>query len=133
MDEIKKNTHLLKEVFKQLRDLIHLKDDEIPSKAWEEEYEFLERLKEHYLEKISQLRWLEVEETLRPIREEEREERIRNENSGNRNTYQQQHLKDLQKKNTIERNQQKREDERRNLKISKKNVLKEIQDKENEL
>lgn len=132
MDEIEKNMNLLKEVFRELRDIVHLKGDDTPSKAWQERFDFLERLKEHYSGRILHLRWLQVEETLRPIREEERksrEEAIRINNSG-KNKYQQQVLKDLQEKNTIERNQERRENNRRNLKIQKKNVLNTIQEKE---
>ena len=129
MSEVEKNYQLLREVHKELRDMIHLKDDDMPSIAWEEEYAFLERLKEHYSEKISELSGIELEETLRPIREQERIERIKKENSG-RNTYQQQHLKEQQKKNITERNKERRESNRRNVKVQKKNVLKEIQEKE---
>ena len=130
MSEVEKNYQLLREVHKELRDMIYLKDDDdMPSIAWEEEYAFLERLKEHYSEKISELNWIELEETLRPIREEERTARIERENSG-KNTYQQQHLKEQQKKNIIERNKERRESNRRNVKVQKKNVLKEIQEKE---
>ena len=129
MSEIEKNYQLLREVHKELRDMIHLKDDDMPSIAWEEEYAFLKRLKEHYSEKISELSWIELEETLRPIREEERTARIERENSG-KNTYQQQHLKEQQKKNIIERNKERRESSRRNTRVQKKNVLKEIQEKE---
>ena len=130
MSEVEKNYQLLREVHKELRDMIYLKDDDdMPSIAWEEEYAFLERLKEHYSEKISELSWIELEETLRPIREEERTARIERENSG-KNTYQQQHLKEQQKKNIIERNKERRESSRRNTRVQKKNVLKEIQEKE---
>ena len=55
--------------------------------------------------------------------------RIERENSG-KNTYQQQHLKEQQKKNIIERNKERRESSRRNTRVQKKNVLKEIQEKE---
>ena len=129
MSEVEKNYQLLREVHKELRDMIYIKDDDMPSIAWEEEYAFLKRLKEHYSEKISELSWIELEETLRPIREEERTARIERENSG-KNTYQQQHLKEQQKKNIIERNKERRESSRRNTRVQKKNVLKEIQEKE---
>ena len=129
MSEVEKNYQLLREVHKELRDMIYFKDDDMPSIAWEEEYAFLKRLKEHYSEKISELSWIELEETLRPIREEERTARIERENSG-KNTYQQQHLKEQQKKNIIERNKERRESSRRNTRVQKKNVLKEIQEKE---
>jgi len=129
MSEIEKNFQLLKEVYKELRDMMHLKEDDIPSEAWEEKYDFLERLKEHYSDKITRLRWSELEETLRPLREEEKKERLRKENLG-KNTYQHQHLKEQQKKNIRERNKERRESSRRNTKLQKKNVLKEIQDKE---
>ena len=129
MNKIEKNLELLKEVFRELRDIVHLKDDDIPSKAWQEKYDFLERLKDHYTEKITHLKWLEVEEALRTIREEEREERLKLENS-KINPYQQQHYKEVQERNINERKQQRRESNRRNLKVHKKNVLKEIQDKE---
>ena len=128
MNKIEKNLELLKEVFRELRDIVHLKDDYIQSKAWQEKYDFLERLKDHYTEKITHLKWLEVEEALRTIREEEREERLKLENS-KINPYQQQHYKEVQERNINER-KQRRESNRRNLKIQKKNVLKEIQDKE---
>ena len=98
MSEIEKNFQLLKEVYKELRDMMHLKEDDIPSEAWEEKYDFLERLKEHYSDKITRLRWSELEETLRPLREEEKKERLRKENLG-KNTYQHQHLKEQQNKN----------------------------------
>ena len=129
MSEVEKNYQLLREVHKELRDMIYFKDDDMPSIDWEEEYAFLKRLKEHYSEKISELSWIELEETLRPIREEERTARIERENSG-KNTYQQQHLKEQQKKNIIERNKERRESSRRNTRVQKKNVLKEIQEKE---
>ena len=129
MSEIEKNFQLLKEVYKELRDMMHLKEDDIPSEAWEEKYDFLERLKEHYSDKITRLRWSELEETLRPVREEERAERLRSENSG-KNTYQHQMYKEQQKQNIVERNKERRENSRRNTKLQKKNVLKEIQDKE---
>ena len=73
MSEIEKNVQLLREIHKELRDMIHLKEDDIPSKYWEEKYDFLERLRKHYSEKISDLKWSEVDETLRPVREEKRE------------------------------------------------------------
>ena len=126
MSEIEKNVQLLREIHKELRDMIHLKEDDIPSKYWEEKYDFLERLREHYSEKISDLKWSEVDEILRPVREEKR---LRLEDSG-KTTYQQKHLKEQQKKNIVERNKERRESDRRNTKIQKKNVLKEIQDKE---
>ena len=129
MSEIEKNYQLLREVHKELRDMIYLKEGDIPSKSWEEKYDFLERLKEHYSGRISELKWTELEEVLRPIREEERNERIKKESSG-KNTYQQQHLKEQQKKNIIERNKERRESSRRNTRVQKKNVLKEIQEKE---
>ena len=129
MNEIEKNYKLLRGIHKELRDMIYSKEDDIPSKAWEEKYDFLERLREHYSDKISKLRWSELEETLKPVREEERAERLRSESSG-KNTYQHQHLKELQKKNIVERNKERRESSRRNTKVQKKNVLKEIQDKE---
>ena len=109
--------------------MIYLKEGDIPSKSWEEKYDFLERLKKHYSGRISELKWTELEEVLRPIREEERNERIKKESSG-KNTYQQQHLKEQQKKNIIERNKERRESNRRNTRVQKKNVLKEIQEKE---
>ena len=129
MSEVEKNYQLLREVHKELRDMIYLKEGDIPSKSWEEKYDFLERLKEHYSGKISELKWLELEGILKPIRDEERNERIKKENSG-KNTYQQQHLKEQQKKNIIERNKERRESSRRNTRVQKKNVLKEIQEKE---
>ena len=94
MSEIEKNVQLLREIHKELRDMIHLKEDDIPSKYWEEKYDFLERLRKHYSEKISDLKWSEVDETLRPVREEKR---LRLEDSG-KTTYQQKHLKEQQKK-----------------------------------
>ena len=129
MSEIEKNFQLLREIHEELRDMIHLKEDDIPSKSWEEKYDFLERLREHYSEKITSLRWSKLKETLMPIREEERKEKIRIENSG-KNTYQHQHLKEQQKKNIVERNKERRESNRRNTKVQKRNVLKEIQEKE---
>ena len=36
MSEVEKNYQLLREVHKELRDMIHLKDDDMPSIAWEE-------------------------------------------------------------------------------------------------
>ena len=129
MSEVERNYQLLREVHKELRDMIYLKEGDIPSKSWEEKYDFLERLKEHYSGKISELKWLELEGILKPIRDEERNERIKKENSG-KNTYQQQHLKEQQKKNIIERNKERRESSRRNTRVQKKNVLKEIQEKE---
>ena len=129
MNEIEKNYKLLRGIHKELRDMIYSKEDDIPSESWEEKYDFLERLREHYSNRISKLRWSELETTLRPVREEEKKERLRKENSG-KNTYQHQHLKELQKKNIVERNKERRESSRRNTKVQKKNVLKEIQDKE---
>ena len=129
MNEIERNYKLLREVHKELRDMIYSKDNDIPSKAWEEKYDFLERLKEHYSDKISKLKWSELEEVLRPVREEEKAERLKSESSG-KNTYQQKMYKEQQKQNIVERNKERRENNRRNTKIQKKNVLKEIQDKE---
>ena len=129
MSEVEKNLQLLREVNEELRDMIHIKGNDIPSASWEEKYNFLERLREHYSEKISSLKWLELENILNPIREEERKERLRKENSG-KNTYQSQHLKEQQQKNIIERNKERRETSRRNTKAQKKNVLKEIQERE---
>ena len=99
------------------------------SKFWEEKYCFLERLREHYSKKISDLKWSNLRETLMPIRKEEREERLRIENSG-KNTYHQKHLREQQKKNIVERDKERREIDRRNTKVQKRNVLKEIHDKE---
>lgn len=129
MNEIEKNYELLRGIHKELRDMIYSKEDDIPSEAWEEKYDFLERLREHYSGRISKLRWSELEETLKPVREEEKAERIRTENLG-KNTYQQKINKEQQKRNIVERNKERRESSRRNTKVQKKNVLKEIQDKE---
>ena len=129
MNEIEKNYELLRGIHKELKDMIYSKEDDIPSEAWEEKYDFLERLREHYSGRISKLRWSELEETLKPVREEEKAERIRTENLG-KNTYQQKINKEQQKRNIVERNKERRESSRRNTKVQKKNVLKEIQDKE---
>ena len=64
MNELEKNMDLLKEILEELRDIVHLKDDDIPSEAWQERYNFLERLKEHYSGKISYIKWSQVRENL---------------------------------------------------------------------
>ena len=129
MNELEKNMDLLKEILEELRDIVHLKDDDIPSEAWQERYNFLERLKEHYSGKISYIKWSQVRENLNILREEQREERLK-ESKGIVNPYKQEMLNEIQERNISERKQQRRESHRRNLKAQKKNVLKEIQRKE---
>ena len=129
MNELEKNMDLLKEILEELRDIVHLKDDDIASEAWQERYNFLERLKEHYSGKISYIKWSQVRENLNILREEQREERLK-ESKGIVNPYKQEMLNEIQERNISERKQQRRESNRRNLKVQKKNVLKEIQDKE---
>ena len=43
MNEIEKNYKLLRGIHKELRDMIYSKEDDIPSEAWEEKYDFLEK------------------------------------------------------------------------------------------
>ena len=89
----------------------------------------MERLKEHYSGKISYIKWSQVRENLNILREEQREERLK-ESKGIVNPYKQEMLNEIQERNISERKQQRRESHRRNLKAQKKNVLKEIQRKE---